>query len=189
MKKIIELSPLIAAAVVIAIMIGMFALGVFDNPEVNIVNSSTITEVIRTAKLTTAKYVQHGIAKSHIEGKADGYILYYAIVRPNVNLEEITYEIDDGTKKVTVRIPEKFAFHIELLEDENHQFCYYPKSQADWTGRDVFYICETDAKQKAEANVELVEKARESLENTIKALLEPILIRSGYTLEFEKDAS
>lgn len=79
-------------------------------------------------------------------------------------------------------IPEKFDFDVELLEDEEHQFYYYPENQADWTGRDVSYICETDAKQKAETNTELITKARESLLNTIEALLNPILSNNGYKI-------
>lgn len=181
MKKLLELSPLIVAVIIIATLIGLFAMGAFDVPEETIITSSTLTEVIQTAKLTTAKYVQHGIAKAHIAGKQDGYVLYYAIVKPNVNLAEITYEIDHEAKKVTVIVPDKFSFDVELLEDEDHKFYYYPKDQADWTGRDVSYICETDAKQKAEANKELIEKARESLINTIEALLDPILSRNEYS--------
>ena len=148
-----------------------------------------LTEVIQTAKLTTAKYVQHGIAKAHIDGKQDGYVLYYAIVKPNVNLAEISYEIDHNAKEVTVVIPEKFTFDVELLEDGQHKFYYYPKNQDDWTGRDVSYICETDAKQKAEANTELITKARESLINTIEALLYPILSRNDYTFTVEISAN
>lgn len=185
MKKIIELSPLIVAVIIIAALAVLFAAGVFDAPEEITITSSTLTEVIQTAKLTTAKYIQHGIAKAHIEGKEDGYVLYYAIVKPNVDFAEITYDIDDDAKKVTVIIPEKFTFDVELLEDENHQIYYYPKNPDHWTGKDATYICKTDAKQKAEANTELIAKAQESLINTIEALLNPILSRNDYTFTVE----
>lgn len=181
-KKLLEFSPLIITAIIISVVIGLFAIGVFDKPQETQITSSTLNEVVETSKLTTAKYIQHGIAKAHIAGKGDGYILYYAVVKPNINLTEIRYEIDDKKKNVTITIPEEFTFDVELLEDEEHQFYYYPENQSDWTGRDVSYICETDAKQKAEANTELITKARESLQNTIKALLNPILSNNGYTI-------
>ena len=184
-KKLLELSPLIVAAVIIATIIGLFSIGAFSNPEENLITSSTIKEVIQTAKLSTAKYVQHGIAKAHIDGKSDGYVLYYAIVKPQVDLAEITYDINTESQEVIVTIPNKFTFDVELLEDENHKFYYYPKEQSDWTGKDTSYICKTDAKQKAEANAELTKKARESLINTIETLLEPLLSESGYTLSFK----
>lgn len=181
-KKLLESSPLIVTAIIILVVIGLFAIGAFDKPKETQITSSTLNDVVETSKLTTAKYVQHGIAKAHIDGKGEGYVLYYAIVKPNINIKEIDYEIDHDKKQVTVIIPEKFDFDVELLEDEEHQFYYYPENQSDWTGRDVSYICETDAKQKAETNTELITKARESLLNTIEALLNPILSNNGYKI-------
>ncbi len=181
-KKLLEFSPLIVTTIIISVIIGLFVLGAFDKPKETQITSSTLKEVVETSKLTTAKYVQHGIAKAHIDGKDNGYILYYAVVKPNIDLKEIDYEIDYDKKEVTVIIPEKFTFDVVLLEDEEHQFYYYPENQSDWTGRDVSYICETDAKQKAESNTELITKARESLLNTIEALLNPILSNNGYKI-------
>ena len=182
MKKLVEWSPLIVALVIVSIFACLFALGAFDVPEETTITSSTLTEVIRTAKLTTAKYVQHGIARAYAVGKEEGYILYYAIVKPNVELLEIKHDINEETKEVIVEIPETFTFDVELLEDENHKFYYYPKDPKKWTGRDVSYYCETDAKKKAEENRELNAKARESLVNTIRELLNPILRKNGYEL-------
>ena len=183
MKKLIELSPLIAVALVIAILLCLFATGAFEKPTQTVITSSTLTEVIETAKLTTAQYIQHGVAKAHVEGAENGYILYYAIVKPNIDLTEIKFDIDHDAKVVTAVLPDKFVFDVELLEDEEHKFYYYPEDRADWTAKYVAYICETSAKQKAEANVELMTKARQSLENAITVLLQPILSSDGYALK------
>ena len=43
----------------------------------------------------------------------------------------------------------------ELLEDDEHEFYYYPKNKSDWTGKDVAYICEVDALEKAKENIKL----------------------------------
>ena len=187
-KKLVEFSPLIVALVIIATIIGLFSAGVFDNPEETLITSSTLTEAIETAKLATAKYVQNGIAKVHIDGKGDGYVLYYAVVKPNINLEEITYDISEEKQEIIIIIPDKFTFDVEVLEDDNHKIYYYPKEDSGWTAKDTLYICETDAKQKAETNTELVQKAKESLTNTIEALLKPLLNESGYTISFKSSA-
>ncbi|MBQ6997675.1 MAG: DUF4230 domain-containing protein [Oscillospiraceae bacterium] len=188
MKKIIQNLPLIVFAAVLVLMIVLFATGAFDAPKETLITTSTLTEVIKTAKLSTAKYVQHGVAKAHIEGTKDGYVLYYAVVKPNINLEDIDYEIDDNSKVVTVILPDKFSFEIELLQDEEHKFYYYPDEKDDWTGKDVTYICKTDARAKAEANAELITSARKNLENTIKSLLDPLLASDEWTLVFSTAA-
>ena len=115
MKKLIEISPLIVGAVIIAILLGLLAAGAFNPPKETVISSSTLTEVVETAKLTTARYIQHGIAEAHIEGGAIGKILYYAIIKPNINLSEITFEIDDNAKNVTATLPKKFERHVHPL--------------------------------------------------------------------------
>lgn len=184
MKKLLEISPFIAVGLIIVILVGLFALGVFDKPQETLITTSALTEVIQTAKLSTAQYVQHGIAKAHIEDKGDGYVLYYAIVKPNVNLEDITYEIDHNAKEVLVTLPKEFTFDVTLLQDDAHPLRLHPKDPKNWTGKDVMYICKTDAKEKAEANTELVNMATENLKKTIDKLLEPILSRNEYTLKW-----
>lgn len=183
MKKLIELSPFIVVAIIAAILLGIVAAGGFDAPEKTTITTSTLTEVIKTAKLTPAKYIQHGIAKAQIEGKEQGFVLYYAIVKPNIEMEDIQYTIDDVEKKVTVTLPEKYNFEVELLEDKDHKYYYYPENMDDWTGKDVAFICKTDAIQKAKENSDLMEKSRKSLELTITGLLNPILKAKDYTLE------
>ena len=183
MKKLLKLLPIIAGAILLVVLIMLFS-GAFDAPKEVTITSSTLTEVIKTAKLTTAKYIQNGIAKAHIDGKTDGYILYYAIVKANVDFEAIKHEVDEESKTVTVTLPDKISFDVELLSDEDHKWYYYPDNKKDWTGKDAIYICTTDAKNKAEKNDDLIQKAHGSLKGTLKALLEPLLSKNGYQLVF-----
>ena len=75
------------------------------------------------------------------------------------------------------------------MQDEEHKFYYYPDNKNDWSGKDVTYICKTDARAKAEANAELIKNARKNLENTIKSLLDPLLASDEYTLVFSATAT
>lgn len=186
-KKIKDLSPLIVAVIIVMTLIVLFATGAFDKPKETTITSSTLEEVIKTAELSTAKYVQHGIAKAHIDGKEDTYILYYATVKPKINFEDIKYEIDEDSMKIIVTVPKTFTFVVELLDDEEHNFYYYPKKPDGWTIKEVKYVCATHAKQKADENDVLLETARESLENTIETLLSPLVSSHGYTVEIISD--
>lgn len=181
MKKMFSYSPYIVLLFVLLIFLGL----IFPQTEEIKITTSTLTEVIKTAKITTAKYIQHGIAKAHIDGKEDGFVLYYAIVKPNVNLNEIEYVVDHDKKTVFVILPDVFSFDVELIEDEEHKFYYYPEDIDEWTAKDVAYICEIDARQKAEANAVLIDDARASLINTIEVLLDPILRGNDYTLNIQ----
>ena len=181
MKKLVEFSPLIITAVILALLLGSFSAGVFDAPKKMEITSSTLIEIVETAKLSTANFIQHGIAKSIIVGKDDCLILYYATVRPNIDFSEIDFKIDPNAKTVTVVLPEKLEFDVDLIQDENHKFHYYPNAN-DRTLKEIEYICKKDAKEKAEANTALLTAAHESLSNTLTALLEPLLNANEYTL-------
>lgn len=184
MKKLFEFSPVIIAVVISAVLMGMLVGGMFNKPKETTINSSAIMESIKTAKLSTAKYIQHGIAKAHIEGQEDVYILYYATVKPNIDLDDIKYDINHDLKELNVTIPEKFSFDVELWEDEEHQYYFFPKNPdaKKLTSKKVSYICETDAKQRAEENTDLIKIARESLINTLEQLLSPIVGETGYEI-------
>ena len=182
MKKITAYIPFIAAGAIIALLLGLFAAGTFDPPKRTTITTSTLTEMVETDKLTTAKYIHHGIARAKIADKKGGYVLYYAIVKPNIELSEIQYMVDDEAKTVTVILPE-FDLDVELIEDDNeHKFYYHPSNMSEWTATDVSNICKFDAQQKARDNKELMDLARESVEDAITALLDPILVANEYTL-------
>ena len=180
MKRSFEIIPFFVVAIIIAILIGLFSAGAFDDAKKTEITSATLIEVIDTAKLSTAKFIQHGIAKSIITGKDDCFILYYATVRLNVDFTEISFDIDNDAKTVKAILPKEFGFDVDLFKDEEHKFRYYPDS-GDRTLKEIEYICKKDAKEKAEANSALINTAKESLKNTVKALLEPILSTNGYT--------
>lgn len=64
MKKIIELFPFIIALIIIVCLIVMCISGRFDKKaEVETITSSTLIDVVKDAKLVTAKMIQNGIAK------------------------------------------------------------------------------------------------------------------------------
>lgn len=182
MKKILEFSPLLIVALIIAILIGTLSPLTSKDSDKVIITSSTLTEVIAVSNISTAKYIHNGIAQATIEGKFDGYIMYYAVVKPNVDFSEITFEIDDEAKTVKPIIPQDFNFEVEILEEKG--FHTSPQKN-DLTAKDVYYICEKDAQDSARQNVELMSVARSNLGSTIKALLEPLLNSSGYTIILE----
>lgn len=185
MKKWIEFAPFIAAAVIIAILLGLFAAGAFDDEKETFITSTTLVEIVEVSKLTVAEYVHHGIAQASIEGKDNVYILYYAIIKPRIEVSEIKFKVDNETKAVTVNLPAITEFDVDFLENEDYTYYYYPKKPDNLTAKEVFHICETDAKQAVQENEALMAAAKESLEVAITALFRPLLSIKGYTMEIK----
>lgn len=177
-----EFSPFVAVALIIVLLIIMLRPVSQKDADKVIITSSTLTEVLAVSDLSSAKYIHNGIAQATIEGKFDGYILYYAIVKPNIDFSAISFEIDDKAKTVKPIIPEEFNFEVEILEEKGFRAS---PSKNKLTAKDIFYICEKDAQDKAQQNTELMRVARANLGNTIKALLDPLLRTNGYTIILE----
>ena len=187
MKKIKDFSPYFFLVLAIAVCIAIFFPKNPEKPKETNITSATLTEIVKTSKLTTAKFIQNGIANVHIEGKKDGMVLYYAYVRPNIDFDDINYEISNEEKKVTVILPKNFSFDVEMLNEGDHKFYYYPQGTDQWSVKEVRFICETHAKQAAENNTELIKKANESLQKSIRSLLKPVLDVNGYTITFSQE--
>ena len=175
-KKLIELSPLIVVALVAIYLFSVAFHNISSEPEKVLITSSTLKETVNTANLATAKYIQNGICKAYIPDTFDGYVMYYATVRLNVDFAKIDFIIDDVAKTVTPIIPE-FSFDVEL---DKERMYFYPNDD-DLTAKEVLYLCEIDAVEKANDNSELKRVAHENLIKTIEALVLPLLGTDGYT--------
>ena len=181
MKKIVAFSPFVALVLIIVLLLCFMLPKNNDTPKEIIITSATLTDTIAKAELSTAKYVHHGIANATIEGTFKGYIMYYALVKPNINFAEVTFDVDDETKTITAAIPENFDFDVELLTDKG----IHVSPKKDLSIKEVSYLCETDAQKKAQENTELIKAARENAESSIKMILSPLLQAGGYTLVFK----
>ena len=183
MKKILkDITPIVVSVVICVLVVSLYFGGAFEKKEMTIMTSSTLTDMLEAADLSTAEYIYNGVAQGFIQGRAEElYINYKAVVKYTVDFSQITFDIDDTAKTVKPIFPE-YTFVVDLLEEE--EFKYYPKN-ADIHMKDIYIICEKDVEQAANDNAALKSAAEENLRNTIKALFEPILSAAGYTLILE----
>lgn len=186
MKKIFAFSPLIITVFAIVSFCVVFSFGVFDKPIKKDLSTYTLREIVKTSKLTSAKYIQNGIANYQKDGKK-GKILYYAYVMPTIDFSKIEYDLDHEKKMVRVTLQDEFDYEIELLNnDSEYKRYYYPRGlKSNIHNKEADYICKEHARKEAEANPELNKKAKESLEKAISAILKPLLDSYEYSIEFE----
>lgn len=186
MKKLFAFSPLIITIFIIVVFSVMISLGVFDEPTEKDLTSHTLVEIVKTSKLTTAKYIHNGIANYQKDGEK-GQILYYAYVKPTIDFSKIEFNLDHEKKIVIVTLPSEFTYEVELLNDsEEYKRYYHPRgSKSNIHNKEADYFCKEDAKMEAESNSELNKKARESLEKAVSTILKPLLDSHNYSIEFK----
>ena len=157
MKKKLVLLVLIVA---IAAGAGLVLPGVMNKAgKETTITSSQLEEAINIRQLSTAEI---------------------ANVKVGINMEEVTFKINEEKKTVTPVLP-KIEINIATL-DEN-SISYIPKNP-DLSLKEVITLCKEDAMNEANHSDKLYETAQENLESVIEALLSPILEHEGYSIQW-----
>jgi len=181
MKKKLVLLVLIVA---IAAGVGLVLPGVMNKAgKETTITSSQLEDAINISQLSTAEFVYNGVAEKHNQenpDEIDCYIAYDANVKVGINMEEVTFKINEEKKTVTPVLP-KIEINIATL-DEN-SISYIPKNP-DLSLKEVITLCKEDAMNEANHSDKLYETAQENLESVIEALLSPILEHEGYSIQW-----
>ena len=181
MKKKLVLLVLIVA---IAAGAGLVLPGVMNKAgKETTITSSQLEDAINISQLSTAEFVYNGVAEKYNQenpDEIDCYIAYDANVKVGINMEEVTFKINEEKKTVTPVLP-KIEINIATL-DEN-SISYIPKNP-DLSLKEVITLCKEDAMNEANHSDKLYETAQENLESVIEALLSPILEHEGYSIQW-----
>lgn len=178
--------PLIAGIVFLILVSVLKLNGVFEKKEPEIITNSTLMRTVDVSELSTAEFIYNGIAEIYEGDDADTdtvkcRVRYKARVKAAINMDEITFDIDDEKKTVRPSLP-KISLKASL--DNQEGLSFIPEnSKIDL--QEAMEACEKDVTAEAKENEELYQSAEENLQDVIEALTYPILNAKGYSLVWE----
>ena len=178
--------PLIAGIVFLILVSVLKLNGVFEKKEPEIITNSTLMRTVDVSELSTAEFIYNGIAEIYEGDDADTdavkcRVRYKARVKAAINMDEITFDIDDEKKTVRPSLP-KIGLKASL--DNQEGLSFIPEnSKIDL--QEAMEACEKDVTAEAKENEELYQSAEENLQDVIEALTYPILNAKGYSLVWE----
>lgn len=187
MKKIIEtiikskvyITLFIISIILLITVIGIGA-GKIASSKAKIITSSTLTEIIKTSKISGAQFVYNGIAevyKNEESRKVKCYVKYDAQVTARVDLEKVNIEVDDEAKKVKVILPE-----LELdTELKDNSFSFISKNN-NVEISEIILACKEDAKKEAKQSKEFIDSAKQNIMKNITTYIYGTLKANGYEL-------
>ncbi len=147
----------------------------------NTITISQLEKAINISRLSTAEFVYNGVAEKYKEGsteKVDCHIAYDASVKVGIDMEDVTFEIDEEAKTVTPILPE---IVVNIATIDEGAISYIPKNP-DVALKDIITICKEDAMREANESEKLYDTAEENLKAALEALLMPILDAADYTI-------
>ena len=152
----------------------------------DVITSAQLEKAIDISQLSTAEFVYNGIAEKYNEKhpeRVDCYIAYNASVKVGIQMEDVTFEIQEEEKTVTPVLPE-ITVQIATLDEDS--LSYIPKNP-DVPLKDMLILCKEDAVREAGESEKLYETAEENLKIVMEALLSPVLENAGYTLVWQAE--
>ena len=179
-RKIVLGSPLIILILLIVLIISIKGASIFQKGEESTVSSAMLTQVIDVSELSSAQFTYNGIAQVY---ETDGStvkcnVKYNAKVNAGIDMNDISFDIDNEKKTVTPILPE---IKISSCTVDEEQLSFIPENTtADL--KDVLKACEEDAETEASKSPQLMESAHENLKDIVEALIYPVLSANGYTV-------
>lgn len=153
----------------------------------NVVTSASLEDAIMISELSTAEYVYNGIAEKYDEESDEVvcYIAYNATVKVGIDMEDVTFEIDEEEKTIMPILPE-ISINIATIDEDS--LSYIPQNP-DITMTEIISLCKEDAITEANESEELYETAEENLKSVIEALVLPLIEDTDYTLIWEDEVT
>lgn len=163
--------------------------------------SDTVREVVAPASdlITTRYYYTNAetyrssktVGDASLPGTEDVVVYTYdGTVSLGIDLSQASYEVDDATKTITVRLPD-----VQIMANEIDQSSFEPQYESysvlnPMTLQDA-YKSEADLKQEAAekvmANDELLATTAQNARNVIRDFLTSASATSGYAVRFAGD--
>lgn len=146
-----------------------------------IVTSTTLKEAINVSDLSTAKFIYNGIAEVYnADNTVSGHIKYNAEVKAGIDMNDVEFEINEQNLSIKLILPE-IKIQANIVDEQKLSFI--PES-IDIDISEALKVCQEDAEREAKESDELIKTAQENLENTIEALIYPIVKEQGYSIIF-----
>lgn len=190
-KSIVMVAAVTVAVIIMIVMIVCLTTNASSKksqPEV--ITKSTLQKIIDVNDLSTFEAVYNGIAKVMNKEKTeevDYHVSYEAKVKAGIDFKEVTIEIDNELKIITITIPDvritDIAVDITTLDFlfENE------KANTESVSEEAYKACIEDVKQESNSEDAIYELAEQNARNIIEALIKPFVsqLDEEYTLEIK----
>lgn len=175
---------IIAAAIVYALPKKFEA----DVSSPKIITISTLQKIVNVSKLSTVKFVYNGSVNVSDGDKTDYYVSYKSIVSVGVDFDKISFEENPTEKKIYITVPPPEITDTSV-DIESLDFIFNNKKANQLSVLQAAYEkCVEDVKRECAVNDKMFELAQKGIEDTIRALTQPIVdeLFDEYELEFRE---
>ncbi len=181
MKKFKKFLKLLVAVIIIIAVAFVAYKFLLPKGEKTIITTSTLRDVMSISELSTGEFYYNGVVsvpKKFNSDKIDYSLKYDSTVKAGINTDDIEFEIDSDKKTITPILPE---IKINDVIIDSSSISAIP-ADTDVNLKTAISYCKEDALNEANSSEKLKETAESNLQDSITAILTPILKESGYEI-------
>lgn len=149
-----------------------------NGEKIMVATEASLEKILQISDLSSYKAVYNGVAcipDPENEGEPSYYAAYEAEVQIGINMEQIQIQVDEGQKKVFVRLPETKINDVVVDMTSLDYIFMDKKAETKDVSSEAYSACIADAKEESSSNQEIIRLAEENTKDLVKALLEPLL--------------
>jgi len=171
--------PLLLAAFAVVIVISLLAFpfgGTHASPTV--ISKATLEKIINVSDLSTFEAVYNGIAAvpdNESEDAISYYVSYNGRVKAGINIEDVTIDVDNEEKVITVSLPEVKITDISVDITSLDYLFVDDKANTYFVSEEAYRKCIEDVTNRSRQATALYELAEENAKSFIHALLSPFV--------------
>lgn len=170
------LLPLLLAAFAVVIIISLLSFpfgGTHASPTV--ISKATLEEIINVSDLSTFEAVYNGIATVSGNDVISYYVSYNGRVKAGINIEDVTIDVDNEEKVITVKLPEVKITDISVDITSLDYLFVDDKANTYFVSEEAYRKCIEDVTKRSRQATALYELAEENAKSFIHALLSPFV--------------
>ena len=183
LKALNQMTKFLILAGLLAVLVAAVLVVVFSGSgKVTISVESSLKEIVASSQMRTAEYTYNSIAEVKDGKTTKYYVSYKGTVVASFDFDKVEIERDGNV--IRIIIPDEMLLEVKV--DSKFDYIFTNKKyDTEKTYAEAKAAAEKDLEKKANESDTLLEFARESAKDTIKALVKPFesQLAAGETIE------
>lgn len=125
--------------------------------------------------LSKAKDGVEQVTNKQVPVGPDYYVSYEAKVKAGIDFEEVSIEVDNEVKTITITIPDITITEVNVDIASLDYIFVNEKANTATVSQIAFKACEEDARKEVEQQENVFSLARQNAENVLRALIAPVV--------------
>ena len=165
----------VLVVIIVVLVSGWLIATTGENESLTTISESSLQKIIEINELSTVDYTYNATTSKTKENSNEVmyYVAYEGTVTAGIDFHEITFNVDEENKTITITIPEVEIHNISINMGTMDYIFTKSKYETETISQEAYKLCKADLKKRVESENLLKETAKENAISSVEALFKP----------------